>query len=228
MNYKTQLLETDAESIPCHMYESGELEIIHRVSDKSDMGLTALCLKKEQAEELYNLLKSHFAPLEVKEQVRGEAEKWSAGMYDVHNGDTDKFEPTYLTQEQIDEYKRTNKWFKPVTPKASNPELGVEEAAENYATNRWLGNIADKKGTEFYEGCKRINRPEMAISKKDFIAGANWQATQQQGLVSLEGVIELMENRIIRLQEMALSKLESETLINENEYMLIKLKTLKQ
>lgn len=71
------------------------------------------------------------------------------------------------------------------------------------------------------------NSPTWQIELEYFEKGWN-KATQQQGLVSLERVVELMENRIIRLQEMALSKLESETLINENEYMLIKLKTLKQ
>lgn len=133
-----------------------------------------------------------YQPLEVKEQVREEADN----VYGMNELDIDKV---------------TNNENVIALKKASNPELGVEEAAESWLEEQGgaNGNIA----------------PDFIRS---FIAGANWQATQQQGLVSLESVINLFENRIAELQEMQLSKLESEHLINEDEYMLGKLKTLKQ
>lgn len=120
--------------------------------------------------------------------------------------------------------------------KPSAINLSVEEAAEKTynklspAEQKIVDSPEWKAGQKFLTDCDVVDEDDRFMRFYDFIAGWNKCANhiiQSGEYVKLSDVIELMENRIIRLQEMKLSKLESETLINENEYMLMKITTLK-
>lgn len=62
----------------------------------------------------------------------------------------------------------------------------IEQAAEEYSTEKHLSDIKHKIGTDYYESCKSLSRDMMENSETDFISGAEYAHQFEAKWVSVD------------------------------------------